>query len=108
MYLLIDLYYIFTLVILQYLLHICVLLLFILWRLNKIQSINQYSSKIKINSLDSCPSVPFLISQFVVFSRSHQFETFGCPLVWTIVDDYQFAVTAPFLPFWTMLDSQAM
>ena len=41
MYLLVDLYYIFTLVILQYLLHICVLLLFILWRLNEIQSINQ-------------------------------------------------------------------
>ena len=40
MYLLIYLYYIFTLVILLYLLHICVLLLFILWRLNKIQSIN--------------------------------------------------------------------
>ena len=39
-YLLIDLCYIFTLVISQYLLHICVLLLFILWRLNKIQSIN--------------------------------------------------------------------
>ena len=42
MYSLIDLYYIFTLVILQYLLHIilCVLLLPILWRLNKIQSID--------------------------------------------------------------------
>ena len=34
MYLLIGLYNIFTLVMLQYLLHICVLLLFILWRLN--------------------------------------------------------------------------
>ena len=42
MYLLIYLYYIFTLVILLYLLHICVLLLFILWRLNKIQSMNQH------------------------------------------------------------------
>ena len=46
MYLLIYLYYIFTLVILLYLLHICVLLLFILWRLNKIQSINQYLDSI--------------------------------------------------------------
>ena len=50
MYLLIYLYYIFTLVILLYLLHICVLLLFILWRLNKIQSINQ-SIKITYVSL---------------------------------------------------------
>ena len=45
MYLLIYFYYIFTLVILLYLLHICVLLLFILWRLNKIQSINQFAIK---------------------------------------------------------------
>ena len=44
MYLLIDLYYIFTLVILQCLLHICVSLLFILWRFNKIQSINQFKN----------------------------------------------------------------
>ena len=49
MYLLIDLYYFFFLVILQYLLHICVSLLFILWRLNIIQSIN-YLAMLKFYS----------------------------------------------------------
>ena len=63
MYLLIDLYYIFILVILQYLLHICVSVLFILWWLNKIQSINQLSNvhvKCKQSSINGYYNIDLL------------------------------------------------
>ena len=74
MYLLIYLYYIFTLVILLYLLHICVLLLFILWRLNKIQSINQRELESALDAVhEYCKNMHLSVStqktKVMIFSR---------------------------------------